>query len=273
MDKMRTSLMDSGTMLETCANLWRGSWSVWDLPHAAPGLGKGQIHLWLIDRGKLSVQDPSLVVPFSRLECKRADGFRFSRDRDRYLIGRKCLRTLLAAYLQIQPDEVALTLGVDGKPQLEPPNPSDLEFNLTHAGRFTLIAVTRGAAIGVDLEAVKPQPDPTELARNILSRREMAAFDRLPEETKLEGFYRLWTMKEAVLKALGTGFRHDPRRLEIGITPPPVAIRQIGFVGAPQEFWTFIRLPVSEGFMAALAVQGAGWSVEFLRMDTAHHPC
>jgi 4'-phosphopantetheinyl transferase len=165
--------------------------------------------------------------------------------------------------LKVEPSEIVLTRGHEGKPQLQAPNPNDLQFNLTHASRFTLIAVARGANIGIDLEVTNLGTDQVELARHILSAREREAFAALPEQVKLERFYLLWTMKEALLKGIGTGFLYDPRKLELGIDPAPVEVRQIVLDDDPHGVWTLLQLPVDQGYKAALAVQGVGWSLEY----------
>lgn len=171
------------------------------------------------------------------------------------------LRDLLARYLEVRPAEVSLNHGTEGKPRLAPPNPESIQFSVTHADRFTLIAIARRAAVGVDLEAVDPQPGQIKLARYILTEREQAEFEVLPERTKLDRFYLMWTMKEAVLKAFGTGFRDDPQKLEIGVGLAPVEVCRIAFKGEDRGPWTLIQLPATEGYKAALVVEGAGRSL------------
>jgi 4'-phosphopantetheinyl transferase len=226
----------------------------------------------MVDRAQLSVHDFPAGLPISRHECERAGAYRFRQDRDRYLIARACLRVLLSGYLQIPPADVSITEGYEGKPQLRTPNPTKIEFNLTHAGRFTLIAITHGAAIGIDLEALEPPPGQIELTRYFLSNREQAAFDALPEQVQHGRFYQLWTMKEAVLKGLGTGFKLDPRKLELGVELASLELRQIVLEGGSHGLWTLFQVPVMVGYKASLAVQGAGWSLACWKMGGQLHP-
>lgn len=244
---------------------------VWELVDSAPDIGSGQVHLWVVDRLRYSIQAPIWTDQVSREERQRAEAYHFQRDRERFLIARTALRDLLARYLGILPIEVPLALEPGGKLQLASPNTASLFFNITHSDRFTLIAVTREAAIGVDLEAVDPSPGRLELARHILSEQELLAFEALPSSQQLDRFYQLWTMKEAILKAFGTGFRQEPRELEIGIALSPVDVRNIVIEGEDYHLWTLIQLPVIEGYRAALAVEGAGWSLACWSWDKQLH--
>jgi 4'-phosphopantetheinyl transferase len=244
------------------------AWQSWDLPGCAPALGERRIHLWMVDRGRISSEGLSHVAPVSSQERERAEAYKFQKDRDRYLIARTSLRQLISGYLQIQPAEVALTQGGQGKPQLADPDPANLRFNLSHAGSFTMIAFARRAAVGVDLEDTAEKPGQIDLASHILSPREQSAFDALPEGARLERFHRLWTMKEAVLKALGTGFHQDPQKLDLGVAPAPVEVREICLNGRSYGTWTLFQIPVMHGYKAALAIQGVAWSMDCWRMES-----
>jgi 4'-phosphopantetheinyl transferase len=265
MDKLQiaslNNRLESSATSEGCLRKFQD----WELPDFVPALGSRQVHLWVIDHQRLSPQVFTQAALVSYEERQRAGAYHFRRDRIRYLAVRSVLRDLLARYLGMKPAEVPLILEVEGKPQIAPPNLAGIFFNLTHTDRFSLIALTCQAAIGVDLEAVVPQSGNEELARHILSERELAIYDALPEHLKLDRFYMLWTMKEAVLKAFGTGFRADPRMLEVGVSLDSVQVRKIFFDGEDRGEWTLIQLPAAEGYRAALAVEGAGWSQDCWR--------
>jgi 4'-phosphopantetheinyl transferase len=145
------------------------------------------------------------------------------------------LRRLLALYLDEAPEEIGLARDERGKPRLAA-EPERLAFNLSHSGELTLIAVSCGRDVGVDVERLKPERELVALAERALGPEEAAAVRSAgdPERTRL--FYELWTRHEARLKCLGVGLAGTP-------TWPsaPVAVE---------------NLPIDPGYAAALAVSG-----------------
>jgi 4'-phosphopantetheinyl transferase len=122
-------------------------------------------------------------------EQARADRFRFERDRVHWTHARSALRTILGRYLSTPPLEISLQLGPHGKPAV-----AGVEFNLSHSGGWAMIAVSRSAPVGIDLEAFRPKV-------------EMAALLRRIGETELTGsreqLFQIWARREARTKALG----------------------------------------------------------------------
>lgn len=75
-----------------------------------------------------------------------------------------------------------------------------------------MIALSCGAQIGVDLERKRQMPCASMLAM-ICSRDELEAFGIASQECNQEDFFRIWTLKEAVLKCFGTGFQMPAKQL------------------------------------------------------------
>jgi 4'-phosphopantetheinyl transferase len=140
-------------------------------------------------------------------EHERADAFRFPVHRSRYAVGRGRVRELLAAYAGGEPARIELRDGPSGKPELAD---AAVRFNVSHCEGLALCAVAR-REVGVDLELVERPRRPRwpEIA---------ARFFHPDERSLLDGwvaFLRVWTLKEACLKALGSGLRTDPRTFSV----------------------------------------------------------
>ena len=134
-------------------------------------------------------------------ESARAARFYFERHQNRYVVGRGVLRTLLGAYLHLAPESVRFAYGPQGKPELSHNfASSDLCFNLAHSEGLGLLAVTRAASLGVDVERVRRLPEFDELVNRFFSPREADLFAKLPATEKPQAFFNLWTRKEAWLK-------------------------------------------------------------------------
>jgi phosphopantetheinyl transferase len=105
-----------------------------------------------------------------------------------------------------------------------------LSLSISHRGDWGLAAVALmpGASIGADLETVEPR-DPA-LVRQFFSESEADRVGRTGGRAAERTVARIWSAKEAVLKAMGLGLRHDTRDIEVGdeIAPPAEAPEQWG---------------------------------------------
>ncbi|MBQ8507156.1 MAG: 4'-phosphopantetheinyl transferase superfamily protein [Clostridia bacterium] len=134
-------------------------------------------------------------------------------DRARCLAAGLMLRTVLGR------DRTALVQRSHlGKPYL----PGGICFNLSHSGSKVVLAVDE-AEVGIDIEQITPWS--TAVARQVFTADEQKWLLRQSTDA---AFYRLWTGKEAIMKALGLGFQLPPESFEIlpdSIGPNPVCGR------------------------------------------------
>lgn len=218
------------------------------------------VHVW---RASLDCSADRLVALeklLSEDERARAGRFHFSRDRDRFTTGRAALRLLLGAYLDKPAEEVVLATTPNGKPRLAAGEGDAVSFNLSHSRELALLAFTVGREVGVDVEFVNPELAWLEVAPGFCNGAELEQLRALPEHDGRERFFKIWTAKEARLKATGEGFQTDARRIGVrfdGSVPvafsPPSEIR-----------WWLREIPVGGSFAAALVVAGADCRLQFL---------
>jgi len=181
------------------------------------------------------------------------------------------LGRLLMAYANVDvPPAIART--ERGKPHA--PSLAHLDFNLTHAREQVLIAVAREQAVGIDLERVDREIEIDDIARRYFSSAEADAIEALAPERKLAAFLRLWTCKEAVLKALGEGISFGLDRVAFALdangTPERVAAIA-GEAGTPAE-WRLARIDPAPGYLGALAWHGAARRIRtFLHAPQHRH--
>lgn len=146
-------------------------------------------------------------------ENERATRFRFAEDANRWACYRAQLRILLGQTLQIPPLEVPLELTAQGKPRLSTPH-HQLHFNLSHCADLGLLIVCRNGPVGVDLESLDRAKDLANCESTFCHPAEIA---RLPEPGagRNSQLLEIWTAKEALLKALGTGLMHPPESVQV----------------------------------------------------------
>ena len=181
-------------------------------------LESNECHVWWARPSLGPFSFPLLEESLSPTELHQAARFRFPKDRLAYIFRHGVLRSILGCYLGIKPGEVCFSIHPGGKPQLQPAsNPLDLRFNLSRTEDMALFAMTRGREVGVDVERLQPLPDWESVAQVALSRRELEVLSSLPEAERMVAFFRGWTRKEAMLKALGDGIGAGTSHLDVNL--------------------------------------------------------
>lgn len=135
--------------------------------------------------------------------------------RRRFVRARATLRRILAGETGRAPHALAIDYGAHGKPRL--PDHPGLHFNLSHSGGLAVIATSTIGEVGIDLEALRPRPGLLPVARRFFAAHEADAVEACDGEARSRAFLRLWTRKEAVLKASGRGIGVDTRPIAVGI--------------------------------------------------------
>lgn len=151
----------------------------------------------------------SLLEHLSEDERTQSLRYRQTQDQLRFVYGRWALRFWLGQILGQAPEDVVLNRGPYGKPML--PDNGLPYFNLSHAGNYVLMGLHDHCAVGVDIEQAK-LPAPLEVMRGVFSPEEQHFCQQGKEVDK---FYALWTAKEAILKAWGTGFTEQATAISI----------------------------------------------------------
>lgn len=210
--------------------------------------------------------DDALLAECRRLlsedERQRADRLVVAEVARRFIVGRSVLRQILGHTLGLPPAEIRLIVGPHGKPALADDSSDFWQFNISHSGDAALIAVTRGRAVGVDLELRTHRLKRDELAARFFSPAECRTYFELPEAQRPAAFYRVWTCKEAYLKAIGAGLSFPLGRFTVSARSdePPGLLDVDGQPDEPAR-WAFVLPEAGKDFAAALAVEGHGWTL------------
>jgi 4'-phosphopantetheinyl transferase len=191
-------------------------------PFPPEPLVEGRVHVVLGDIARWA----SATHALSREERLRASGIAHAATARAFVAGRALARTALGRVLDMPPHAVPIAIDPMEKPILA--LETELRFNLSHSDAHVALALALGADVGVDLEPMAP-PDRDAVAHVVMAQLELAAFLALPEAERDAAFLRLWTRKEAVMKAGGTGFSVDPRLLTVGFGPVVGPVAMPGF--------------------------------------------
>jgi len=196
------------------------------------------VHIWLWRTDfeeSLCAEFAHMLTPSERTTAAR---FRFPHDRARALISRAGLRLLLGGYLGLAPESIAFSTTAAGKPHLA--GTSAVAFNLSHSGDYAAAVISRGREVGIDIEQIRSGADWRAIAARFFTEEEQ---DWLASTPGVAAFFRLWTAKEAVVKAAGTGLALALQHLTVipGQDSPP---------------WNVRELDLATGYAAAVAFDG-----------------
>ena len=221
------------------------------MPDLLPDLGDN-VHVWAVDLDAAGYDRSAWSRRLSPHEQERADRFKFSDDRRRYIVAHVALRVILGAYLKVSGDSLQFREGKNGKPRLAGvATEGSLEFNLSHSQEKALIAVARGRVVGVDIEFVKSNFAFYDVAKHFFTEREVAALTALPPILQCRSFYKCWTSKEAFLKAKGIGLSGALDEVEMTCD----AGHRVEIHAAVPGWW-LTAIDPCDGYEGALVVEG-----------------
>ncbi|MBL6456324.1 4'-phosphopantetheinyl transferase superfamily protein [Belnapia sp. T6] len=207
-----------------------------------------EVRLW---HAKLDIPDWQAWLPLlSAEEQGRAQRFAFERDARRYVASHAALRSVLGSLLSLRPADLAFQTEAGGKPVLAEGG-RGLQFSLSHAEELALIGVA-ARPLGVDLEWLAAPLDVEALAGSVFSLRERTVFAQVAPGMRREVFLRVWTRKEAILKATGQGLAIPPPEVEVLLAPDDAMGCQVALPCCRSRWQVETVLP-APGYVGAVA--------------------
>jgi 4'-phosphopantetheinyl transferase len=172
--------------------------------------------------------EPQNVAAESAIRCLteqeqlRASRFHFKADALNWIACRASLRQILAVKLDLPAIEVPIVYQCFGKPTLTPEFGS-LHFNLSHCSGLALIAICEASEVGIDLELRTRGNDLLGCESSFCHPNEIPS---LPKDStkRAARLLKIWTSKEALLKARGTGLSAPPELFEIHFNPTSTTV-------------------------------------------------
>ena len=195
-------------------------------------------------------------------ERARFRKFQHEGARRRFVLCRAALRAILCERLGCDNDSLTFGEGLHEKPfALVDGAPAQVSFNLSHGGRHGLIALAPAGRLGVDAEERTTRRDFHRLIDAAFGPNEQAALIDAQGRPKVKLFFRLWTIKEALIKAIGTGLSFDPADFEA-----PAAMR----LGAACSNYRFPQIPNAEWSVADLGCEDFAAAIAIGRNSVAN---
>lgn len=214
-----------------------------------------EVHIWCIDLDDTSISLASAAAALSAEERERAERFATDKLRRRYVLAHAALRGILSLYIyKCEPGlELLIQTGESGKPYL-PAHEETLSFNLSHSRRYALVAVANGRAVGVDIESTAREVDQQALAQRFFSAEEA---QQLSSSDDSLAFFRLWTRKEAFVKATGHGLSFPLDQFNVDCEASSGNLLLNVSNGLTESgVWQLKSVPAPDDYVAAVAACG-----------------
>ncbi|HEX4487947.1 MAG TPA: 4'-phosphopantetheinyl transferase superfamily protein [Terriglobales bacterium] len=207
-----------------------------------------EVHIWAWTFETINVDPSPHIGLLDSQELERMNAFYFARDRARFAMNHANVRRILGVYLHQAPEQIRFAADRFGKPELV--DRELLAFNLSHSRSVAVLALAQEGPVGVDVENVRPiEP---EVATRHFSPAECAALKPLQGDEWLNGFYRCWTRKEAILKAEGIGLHRALDSFDVELRPEePAAL--LASRESLRYAWKLHHLDPAAGTVGALA--------------------
>ena len=214
-------------------------------------LQESELHIW---RTKVSANINKLDNYWRLLsqdEQMRVKEFYFLRDRNRYIIARATLRKLIASYINVLPENILFRYTEYGKPYLAEGNYlQEIKFNLAHSEDCIVYAFTKNIDVGIDTEFFNKDINIEDIAKYCCSLQEQRLLEKLSNHKKYCYFYRLWALKESLVKAMGLGLSYDFRQIHINFSENKL-IDPINIINNNKIDWTVEMFLPYNGYYSA----------------------
>jgi 4'-phosphopantetheinyl transferase len=191
-------------------------------------------------------------------ERARYDRLQVPADARDFAAAHALLRRTLSDVAGGPPESWRFRTDANGKPFVDAA-PPQWSISLAHTRGMVACAVATEPAVGVDVESIHRIVAAEKIAGRFFARSESAALAELGDEVRRQRFFELWTLKEALLKAVGVGLTLPLHEVVFDVAA--LAGGAVAMTGAPPEVaarqWSFELFAPAPGYCGALAVQAA----------------
>lgn len=168
-------------------------------------MNKKVLHLWYAYPDDLLNEEAAHACfrLLSEEERARWQALKFDKHRREYLATHALVRNALSQHRAVPPESWRFHSNAHGKPAIEPE--CGLRFNLSNSLGLVVCLIAEGVEVGVDVESRERAGSIAEIAPRMFAPLELAQLEHLREDQRPDRCLRLWTLKEAYIKARGMG--------------------------------------------------------------------
>ena len=230
---------------------------------------ENETHVWFCRPDEITdkvILDEYLSI-LSNEEREKYQRFHFEKDSHSYLVSHALVRKVLSRYCDVQPETWKFSFNQHGKPEIlssiKCPN---IKFNLSHADGMSACVVSLDNDCGVDVENIHRKNKLHAVAERMFAEQEAKIMSACDESKMQKKFFDFWTLREAYVKAVGTGLGGSSKEFYFTISADAkdgisenIRAANINFVDSKKKVdlaWQFFLLELSSDHVAAIAVSG-----------------
>ncbi|MGH3625370.1 MAG: 4'-phosphopantetheinyl transferase family protein [Sciscionella sp.] len=205
----------------------------------------------------------TLLDVLDEQERSRYDAYQNDGDRARFATARLVAKSAVAELTGQQPADIRFTTrcagcgGPHGRPTLGAGYPP-LELSLAHSGDRIVVAIMNGFRIGVDVERVDYAAEVDQLTWQEFDKIERSMWLELPEPDRVEGYFRVWTRKQSLIKAVDRALDFEMREVMVAAADDEPGVLQIPVPGLDTHGVAMYDLDTSAGYVASLSIITSG---------------
>ena len=146
----------------------------------------------------------------------------------------------------------SLSSDAEGKPRIDPGNGAgECPFSLSHTRGLVAAALSANGALGIDVEHIDPRKADFAMAEEYFAPAEVRLLQAAPASERDLCFFRLWTLKEAYVKATGTGLSTPLKSFAFAFEPICIQFEPGSAERAAE--WQFAILPTTDLHVLSVA--------------------
>ncbi|MBL1209923.1 4'-phosphopantetheinyl transferase superfamily protein [Geminocystis sp. GBBB08] len=228
---------------------------MWQYPPQNLSLSNNDIHIWMIEIESYRHNIYNFQEILSPDEQERINRFSSKSLKEYFIIYRGYLRIILSQYLTIKPDEICFTYSSKGKPLLDQKILSNIKFNLSHKNNYAVYAISK-YNVGIDLEKIDEKVRVENIAKRYFCHDEFDYLINLESSKKAEYFFKLWTIKEAYLKAIGEGLSGGLDSICFGLNKDnqPIKLVKENHRQKKDDNWHFQTWNLLDNYIMSVAI-------------------
>jgi phosphopantetheinyl transferase len=162
-----------------------------------------QLHIWSARYSDLDRYYPGLANLISAQEATRASGFKKTRDAHNFILRHGMVRAVLGQYIRKEAQAVQFVHEESGKPDLAPEDIHEIHFSLSRTDEMVCLGISKKNRIGLDIVKCDSRYPFSATAEYLFTTGERQWITRIPSHERHVRFFRIWSLKEALLKAMG----------------------------------------------------------------------
>lgn len=212
------------------------------------------LDLWLQPVDESSVHwAKSLARVLDAIETQRWQRYLTVQAKAQFVVAHVATRQVLSHYDDREPEAWAFAVGAHGRPEIVD-GPPGLRFNISHTEGMVAVLVHGAADCGVDVERTARPVDVETVSRRVFTQAEQASIFALPQQAQAKQFFRLWTLKEAFIKAKGAGLSLPLQQFSFAFDGEQVRFDCESTIDPAPTRWHFETHQQASGHTVSIAV-------------------